>query len=67
MNAGSIPWIKHLIRELSFEDCQAMVKEALKKNSSEAVGDHVLRFLQESIPQEYSLWQSAKDVDEDSL
>ncbi len=67
MNAGSIPWIKHLIRELSLEDCQAMVKEALKKNSSEEVGEHVLRFLQENIPQEYSLWQSAKDVDEDSL
>jgi phosphoenolpyruvate-protein phosphotransferase (PTS system enzyme I) len=67
MNAGSIPWVKHLIRELSLADCQVMVKEALLKNSSEEVGNHVLRFIQESIPQEYSLWESAKHVDAESL
>ena len=67
MNAGSIPWIKHLIRELSLDDCEAMVQEALTKTSSQAVADHVLQFIQENIPHEYSLWESAKDVDEDSL
>lgn len=67
MNAGSIPWVKHLIRELSLADCQVMVEEALRKNSSEEVGAHVLSFIQENIPQEYSLWESAKDVDQESL
>ena len=38
MNAGSIPWIKHLIRELSLDDCEAMVQEALTKTSSQAGG-----------------------------
>ena len=43
------------------------MEEALKKTSSQDVADHILRFIQENIPHEYSLWESAKDVDEDSV
>lgn len=67
MNAGSIPWIKHLIRELSLEACEAMVAEALKEKSCADVTHLVVKFIQENIPHEYSLWESAKDVDEESL
>ena len=60
MNAGSIPWIKHLIRELNLSDCQSLAQQALACTSPSQVHRLVDEFLRETIPDEYALWQAAQ-------
>jgi len=60
MNAGSIPWIKHLIRELQISDCKTLAEHALSCTTSAQVHTLVDSFLRDTIPAEYSLWQAAQ-------
>jgi phosphoenolpyruvate-protein kinase (PTS system EI component) len=60
MNAGSIPWVKHLIRELKLSDCQSLATSALSCTSPAQVHALVNTFLRDTIPDEYALWQAAQ-------
>ena len=56
MNAGSIPQVKRLIREVSREDCQDLLEEALKRHTLAEVEELVRDFLVAKAPLSAGMW-----------
>jgi len=49
MNAGSIPKVKRLVRELAYEECRALLEETLLCATHDEVADMVRRFMRAKV------------------
>jgi phosphoenolpyruvate-protein phosphotransferase (PTS system enzyme I) len=56
MNAGSIPQVKRLVRELAREDCEQLLVEALECTTALEVEELVRRFLEAKAPLASQMW-----------
>jgi len=65
MNAGSIPQVKRLVRELNHHECVTLVEDALRAVTVAEVNELVRDFLAAKAPLASSMWSDADDPDEE--
>ena len=56
MNAGAIPRVKELVRQLNLKDCDSLVEESLKSDSIEEIEGLVTQFLKSHLPERSAVW-----------